>query len=115
MIPARFRPMRESGKQARKRKEKRDVTDRALRYRAQANAPPGPRVCALCGSTRNIDIGHINGHEEDNSAANKLYMCRSCNVRCGNTLRRAGSADSPSSTIPRLRARRTWAHGSMRS
>ncbi len=73
-----------------RKEENRDVTDRALRYRAHANAPPGPRICGLCGSTRNIDIGHINGHEEDNSAANKLYMCRSCNVRCGNTLRRAG-------------------------
>ena len=66
------------------------MTDRAYRYRANADPPPGPRVCALCGSTRNIDIGHANGDEADNSAANKVYMCRSCNVRCANTLRRAG-------------------------
>lgn len=61
-----------------------------MRYRANACPPPGPRICALCGSTRTIEIGHLNGHEEDTSAANLLWTCRGCNVRCGNTLRRAG-------------------------
>jgi heterodisulfide reductase subunit C len=44
----------------------------------------------MCGSGRNIDIGHVNGHEEDNSSANRCFQCRSCNVRCANTLRAAG-------------------------
>ena len=35
-------------------------------------------------------MGHVNGHEEDTSAANLLWTCRGCNVRCANTLRRAG-------------------------
>lgn len=61
-----------------------------MRYRANACPPPGPRICALCGSTRTVEIGHINGHEEDTSPANLLWTCRGCNVRCGNTLRRAG-------------------------
>lgn len=73
-----------------RRKEIRNVTDRALRYRANRHPPPGPRICALCGSRRNVEIGHVNGHEEDSSRANLLYTCRSCNVRCGRTLRRAG-------------------------
>jgi len=47
-------------------------------------------VCALCGATRVVEVGHVNGHEEDSSLANLLWTCRSCNVRCGNTLRRAG-------------------------
>lgn len=72
------------------RKEARDVTDRALRYRANADPPPGERRCCLCGSTRNVEVGHVNGHEEDTAARNLIWTCRSCNVRCGNTLRRAG-------------------------
>jgi hypothetical protein len=67
-----------------------DVTDRALRYRANACPPPGPRICALCGSTRNVEVGHVNGHEEDDAPENLIWTCRSCNVLCGNTLRHAG-------------------------
>ena len=44
----------------------------------------------MCGSTRNVEVGHVNGHEEDTSPANLLWTCRTCNVRCGNTLRRYG-------------------------
>jgi hypothetical protein len=44
----------------------------------------------MCGSGRNIDIGHINGHEEDDAPRNKIWQCRSCNVRCANALRAAG-------------------------
>jgi len=72
------------------RKEAHEVTDRALRYRAHACPPPGPRICCLCGGARNVEIGHINGREEDAAPANLFWTCRSCNVRCGNTLRAAG-------------------------
>jgi hypothetical protein len=58
--------------------------------RANACPPPGPRICAFCGSTRNVEVGHVNGHEEDNAPANLVWTCRSCNVRCANTLRAAG-------------------------
>jgi len=61
-----------------------------LRYRAHRSPPPGPRICALCGSGRNVEIGHADGHEEHGEPANLLWTCRSCNVRCANTLRRAG-------------------------
>jgi hypothetical protein len=87
-VPARFVPVRNPAKRA--RKETPDVTDRALRYRANENPPRGPRRCCLCGSKRNIEIGHVNGHEEDTSPINLFWTCRACNVRCGNTLRRAG-------------------------
>jgi len=73
-----------------RRKERRNVTDRALRYRANRYPPPGPLICALCGSKRKIEVGHVNGHEEDSSPDNLFWTCRPCNVRCGNTLRRAG-------------------------
>jgi hypothetical protein len=62
-----------------------------LRLRARACPPPDPKQCAFCGgSSGRIDIGHINGHEEDSAPANLVWQCRSCNVRCGNTLRAAG-------------------------
>jgi len=68
---------------------RKEVTDRALRYRANATPPPGPRRCAFCGAGR-VEVGHVNGHEEDNEPANLIWTCRPCNVRCGNTLRAAG-------------------------
>jgi hypothetical protein len=61
-----------------------------LRYRANADPPPGPRICCLCGSRRNVEVGHVNGHEEDSAPGNLFWTCRACNVRCGNVLRRAG-------------------------
>lgn len=66
------------------------MTDRALRYRAAAHPPPGPRRCCLCGSSRNVEIGHVNGHEEDHSPANLIWTCRACNVLSANTLRAVG-------------------------
>ena len=72
------------------RKEAHEVSDRALRYRANACPPPGPPVCCLYGSMRNVEVGHVNGHEEDTGTANLFWTCRSCSVRCGNTLRAAG-------------------------
>jgi hypothetical protein len=88
-LPVRVVPRRNPAPGQGGRKES-AVSDRALRYRATAAPPPGPRVCALCGSTRNVEIGHVNGREDDGAPANLLWTCRSCNVRCGNTLRRAG-------------------------
>jgi hypothetical protein len=72
------------------RKEAHEVTDRALRYRAHACPPPGVPICCLCGSERNVELGHISGREEDTSPANLFWTCRRCNVLCANTLRRAG-------------------------
>lgn len=66
------------------------VTDRALRYRARRNPPPGPKLCHYCGSRRNIEVEHINGHEEDTSPENLLWACRSCNTRKGAYFARQG-------------------------
>jgi len=67
-----------------------EVTDRALRYRANQNAPDGPEICAFCGSKTSIDVGHIDGHEENNDPDNLIWICRSCNVASANTMRNAG-------------------------
>ncbi len=56
------------------------ITDRAKRYRAQRNHPPGPKRCNFCGSRKNIDIDHITGNEADEEADNLMYLCRTCNA-----------------------------------
>jgi hypothetical protein len=66
------------------------VTDRALRYRANATPPPGQRVCAFCGSTRNVEVGHVDGHEENTSSENLIWNCRRCNTQMGVAFKRAG-------------------------
>lgn len=50
-----------------------------------------PHLCHLCGANpKRLDVGHINGKEEDCRPKNLMPVCRSCNVRSGNTLRAAG-------------------------
>ncbi len=66
------------------------VTDRALRYRANAEPPAGEPRCCMCGSRRNVEIEHVNGHEEDNAPENKMWACRSCNTKKGYAMKRAG-------------------------
>jgi hypothetical protein len=61
------------------------VTDRAHRYRANADPPAGPYVCAYCGEGGNLDIEHIDGNEANNDPENKAYACRSCNTTKGAT------------------------------
>ena len=70
--------------------KRRNVTDRALRYRANATPPPGPKRCCLCGNPKaRAEVGHVNGHEEDTDPRNLFWTCRSCNVKAANTLRKA--------------------------
>lgn len=69
----------------------RTVTDRALRYRAnQAIPEDAPQVCSFCGSS-DVEVGHIDGREENSGPENLTWTCRPCNVRCANTLRAAGA------------------------
>lgn len=72
------------------RKEASQVTDRALRYRATACPPPGERICALCGSTRNVEVGHLDGHEENTAPENLIWNCRACNTKLGVVYKRLG-------------------------
>lgn len=71
---------------------KNKVTDRALRYRANAKAcrPSNPRICAMCGSKRNVEVGHVDGHEENTKPANLFWTCRACNVKAGAAFKKAG-------------------------
>ena len=91
-LPATFVPMIRNPRSREQTSPKEDhqITDRALRYRANADPPPGPRTCMFCGATRHVEVGHIDGHEEHDSQDNLCWSCRSCNVLCANTLRLAG-------------------------
>jgi hypothetical protein len=60
------------------------VTDRALRYRANAEPPAGPQICVYCGAEGGrLDIEHIDGEEANNAQHNKAWACRSCNTAKG--------------------------------
>jgi hypothetical protein len=63
-----------------------------MRFRAQAPEcrPPGPRICAFCGSTANVEVHHVDGFEEHTEPSNVTFACRSCNVRIGIVMARAG-------------------------
>ena len=62
-----------------------EITDRAKRYRANRQAPAGPRRCNFCASRQNVDIDHITGDEADDEPENLMYLCRPCNTRKGIT------------------------------
>lgn len=68
---------------------RRDVTDRAQRYRANAEPPEGPKVCLFCGAREKLMVGHLDGHEAHNSPENLHWTCRRCNTLHANALKRA--------------------------
>jgi len=61
-----------------------------LRYRASACPPSGERLCAFCGSTRNVEVCHLDGHEENTRRSNLIWNCRACNTRLGFVFKRLG-------------------------
>lgn len=67
-----------------------NLTDRALRYRAVATGPEGPKVCAFCGDTKKLMVGHVDGFEAHGEPENLVWTCRSCNAHHANALKRAG-------------------------
>lgn len=67
-----------------------EVTDRALRYRANATPPAGEKICCFCGARRDIQVGHVDGHEERNTSDNLVWTCRRCNALCADTFKRNG-------------------------
>ena len=57
---------------------------------SQCDPAAGRANLCVCGSTRDIGVVHINGHEEDNEPANLAWSCRSCNGKMAHAFRRAG-------------------------
>ncbi len=70
-------------------RSRKNLTDRAKRYRAQEHVPKS-LPCFACGNPKARDVAHLNGEESDGSPINLSRSCRSCNVKMGNTLRKAG-------------------------
>lgn len=66
-----------------------NLTDRAYRYRANATPPLGEPICCLCGADRQVEVGHVDGHEENTDWHNLFWTCRRCNILSANTLRNA--------------------------
>lgn len=69
---------------------RRNVSDRALRYRARATPPDGPKICVYCGSKRNVGVDHVNGREDDTAPRNLVWACKSCNTKKGALFARLG-------------------------
>jgi len=69
-----------------------NVTDRALRYRAQkaSGGPKGLKNCLWCGSNKKLMVGHIDGREENTNPENLGPTCRSCNTKTANAMKKAG-------------------------
>jgi hypothetical protein len=74
------------------RKPVSEITDRQKRMRANHPdfTPALPKKCALCRSTRNVDIDHKDGDEANGARRNLRWLCRSCNTKHGHRLKRLG-------------------------
>src|SRR6516225_8298203 len=52
--------------------------------------------CSTAATTRGsrnthaVEVGHVDGEERNTHPHNLMWTCRSCNVRCGVTPKRAG-------------------------
>jgi 5-methylcytosine-specific restriction endonuclease McrA len=73
------------------RKPVSEITDRAKRYRANAeeNKPGPPNWCGFCGS-RKVEVHHITGNESDGAPGNLMWACRPCNTSVGSRMKKAG-------------------------
>lgn len=68
------------------------ITDRAKRYRANADdvRPAPPKRCGFCGSRRNVGVHHVSGIEDDCDPQNLMWACKSCNGKVAVLMRNAG-------------------------
>jgi 5-methylcytosine-specific restriction endonuclease McrA len=83
-----------------------DVTDRALRYRANRAIAQREVRCIYCGRPDGwLEVDHINGYEEDNSPENLAWACRACNTQKGAVFARAGIGRRTRQFNPRARKR----------
>lgn len=80
------------------------ITDRAKRYRASSHPPAPPKQCNYCGSKRNVGVHHVDGSEEDHSAGNLQWACKSCNARLAVIMKREGIGQRVQQFNPATRA-----------
>ena len=67
-----------------------EISDRAKRYRANEATADWPQVCLFCGSTKDLQVDHLDGFEENGEPENLLILCRSCNQLKAAVYKQAG-------------------------
>jgi len=79
------------------RKPADQITDRALRYRANSEEcrPEGPARCIWCGTRlggfgQPQQVAHIDGNETNTNPENLAWTCRSCNQKVAAVMKKAG-------------------------
>lgn len=96
------------------RKPASEVTDRALRYRANSEEckPAAPKRCLWCGQSnlgisgnRTVEVAHIDGDETNTTPENLAWSCRSCNQKVAANMKRAGVGRRTKQFNPKQRKR----------
>ncbi len=74
------------------RKPVSEITDRAKRYRANADdsRPGPPKQCGFCGRRRTVEVHHISGDESEGEPENLMWSCRRCNTKIAALMQKAG-------------------------
>ena len=70
---------RECMKKAFREKPKSGKSWMTVHYHARNLKPEG--ACEVCGSTKNIDVHHIDGNPQNNDIMNLQRLCRSCHIK----------------------------------
>ena len=95
------------------RKPASEVTDRALRYRANSEEckPGGPKRCMWCGvglGRRNqepMQVAHIDGDETNTTPENLAWTCRPCNAKVAAAMKKAGVGRPTNQYNPKRRGK----------
>lgn len=67
-----------------------EISDRAKRYRANQETSEWPQVCLFCGSTKDLQVDHLDGFEENGEPENLAILCRRCNQLKSAVYKKAG-------------------------
>jgi hypothetical protein len=89
------------------RKPASEVTDRALRYRANSEEckPAGPKRCMWCGA-RKVEVAHIDGDETNTVEENLAWTCRPCNQKVAANYKKHGVGRPTNQYNPKRKKRR---------
>ena len=97
------------------RKPASEITDRALRYRANSEEckPEGEKRCMWCGAAGayprdHIQVGHIDGNETNTERENLAWCCRSCNQKISAAMKKAGVGRATNQYNPKIDGPVEW-------
>ncbi len=90
------------------RKSVHEISDRAKRYRANRPEvrPELPKICATCGSDRNVGVGHIDGDENNGKRSNLEWTCKRCNALLAVWMKRRGLGERVNQSNPAKKKRK---------